>query len=59
MGVSRKCGGDPSGLIASRLTPTLDLWRSQISCGSEPARDGGLIGAIKSKASRIYALTPT
>ncbi|APV39528.1 hypothetical protein PFAS1_09275 [Pseudomonas frederiksbergensis] len=27
-------------VIASRLVPTLDLWRTQIPCGSQPAGDG-------------------
>ncbi|KAA0961687.1 hypothetical protein FQ185_24875 [Pseudomonas sp. ANT_H12B] len=28
--------------FASKLAPTLDLWRTQIPCGSEPAHEGGL-----------------
>ncbi|MCH4878958.1 hypothetical protein EQV97_16400 [Pseudomonas sp. TMW22090] len=38
MGPARKA------VIASRLAPTLDLWRTQIPCGSQPAGDGS--GAV-------------
>ncbi|POA26018.1 hypothetical protein C1894_00690 [Pseudomonas sp. FW305-3-2-15-E-TSA2] len=30
----------------SRLTPTRDRCRTQIHCGSEPARDGGQMAAM-------------
>ncbi|MBD0702919.1 hypothetical protein CF597_07850 [Pseudomonas sp. PSB1] len=38
-GVNRGLCGVSNDAIASRLAPTGDLRRSQIHCGSEPARD--------------------
>ncbi|PKH84338.1 hypothetical protein CXF97_02675 [Pseudomonas sp. Choline-02u-1] len=32
-------GGAHNAAFASRLAPTLDLWRSRNPCGSEPARE--------------------
>ncbi|MCE6981555.1 hypothetical protein EI534_30220 [Pseudomonas frederiksbergensis] len=53
----RQILGVCAGFIASRLAPTLDLYRSQfmcplkINCGSEPARDGGLTDSTQYRST--------